>query len=262
MGPSILARIATRDDQQLTALVHTGLPARGMPPTQLNTTEMAGLLRYLHSIQRRFTRPVVRMKAETTDGRILEGQVVGEGFDDVQLRSDDKRVHLLRRAGARFREVTSETNWPTYNGETGGNRFTTLSQINKNNISKLASKWVFTVPNAGRLQVTPVVVDGIMYVTAPNECYALDAGSGRQIWHYQVPSTPGTLRDAGANRGVGVAGDRVFLETGSAHILALNRYTGELLWNSELADFRQNYFATSAPLPAGDLVIEIGRAHV
>jgi alcohol dehydrogenase (cytochrome c) len=255
MGPSILTRIATRDDQQLTALVHTGLPARGMPPTQLNATEMGSLLKYLHSIQRRFSRPVVRMKAETTDGRTLEGQVLGEGFDDVQLRTDDKRVHLLRRAGPRFREVTSETNWPTYNGETGGNRYTTLSQINKNNISKLASKWVFTVPNAGRLQVTPVVVDGIMYVTAPNECYALDAGSGRQIWRYQVPSTPGTLRDAGANRGVGVAGERVFMETASAHIIALNRFTGELLWNSEIADFRQNYFATSAPLPAGDLVI-------
>ena len=226
-----------------------------MPPTQLNVSEMGNLLKYLHSIQRRFTRPVVRMKAETTGGQILEGQVLGEGFDDVQLRTDDKRVHLLRRDGARFREVTSETNWPTYNGETGGNRFTTLSQINKNNISKLASKWVFTVPNAGRLQVTPVVVDGIMYVTAPNECYALDAGSGRQIWRYQVPSTPGTLRDAGANRGVGVAGERVFMETASAHIIALNRFTGELLWNSEIADFRQNYFATSAPLPAGDLVI-------
>lgn len=255
MGPSILTRLATRDDQQLTALVHSGLPARGMPPSQVTAPEMASLLTYLHRIQRRFTRPVVRMKAETTDGRTLEGQVLGEGFEDVQLRTDDKRVHLLRRAGTRFREVTSETNWPTYNGETGGNRYTTLSQINKNNVSKLASKWVFTVPNAGRLQVTPVVVDGMMYVTAPNECYALDAGSGRQIWRYQVPSTPGTLRDAGANRGVGVAGDRVFLETGSAHIIALNRFTGELLWNSELADFRQNYFATSAPLPAGDLVI-------
>ena len=60
---------------------------------------------------------------------------------------------------------------------------------------------------------------------------------------------------AGSNRGVGVAGDRVFLETDRAHVVALNRFTGELLWDSEIADWRQNYFATSAPLPAGNLVI-------
>src|SRR5205814_4294755 len=85
--------------------------------------------------------------------------------------------------------------------------------------------------------------------------YALDAGSGREIWHYQAKKTPGLLHDAIANRGVGVARDRVFFETGSAHLLALNRFTGELIWESEIADWRQNYFATSAPLPAGDLVI-------
>ena len=255
MGPPILARIASRGDEQLTTLIHNGLPTRGMPPSQVNATELANLLKHLRSIQRRFARPVVRMKAEITDGTTLEGQVLDEGFQDLQLRTDDKRVHLLRRVDGRFREVSSETNWPTYNGEPGGNRYTTLSQITKKNISRLASSWVFTLPNAGRLEVTPVVADGIMYVTAPNECYALDAGSGRQIWHYQGGKTPGMINDAGVNRGAGVAGDRVFMETDNAHLIALNRFTGELLWNSAIADWHQNYFATSAPLPAGDLVI-------
>jgi alcohol dehydrogenase (cytochrome c) len=255
MGPPILARIASRGDEQLITLIHNGLPTRGMPPSQVNATELANLLKHLRSIQRRFTRPVVRMKAEITDGRTLEGQVLDEGFQDLQLRTDDKRVHLLRRVDGRFREVSSETNWPTYNGEPGGNRYTTLSQITKKNISRLASSWVFTLPNAGRLEVTPVVADGIMYVTALNECYALDAGSGRQIWHYQGGKTPGMINDAGVNRGAGVAGDRVFMETDNAHLIALNRFTGELLWNSAIADWHQNYFATSAPLPAGDLVI-------
>ena len=94
-------------------------------------------------------------------------------------------MHLLRRAGDRFRAVTSETGWPTYNGETGGNRYTTLTQIDKNNVARLAPRWTFTVPDAGSLQVTLVVVDGLMYVTAVNECFALDAGSGRRIWHYK-----------------------------------------------------------------------------
>ena len=118
--------------------------------------------------------------------------VLGEGFDDLQLRTDDGRVHLLRRCRRpQFRRSPSETGWPTYNGDPGGNRYTTLTQIDKTNVGRLAPQWMFTLPDAGTLQVTPVVVDGIMYVTAPNECYALDAGSGRQIWHFQRPRTPG-----------------------------------------------------------------------
>ena len=93
-----------------------------------------------------------------------------------------------------------------------------------------------------------------MYVTAPNECYALDAGSGRRIWHYKRPRTKGVTQGS-ANRGAGVAGDRVFMVTDHAHIIALNRFTGELLWDTELDDWRKNYAASSAPLPAGNLVI-------
>lgn len=254
MGPPIRSRLTTHDDQQLITLVRNGLPSRGMPPTKLADPELKELLAHLRRIQRR-GRPVVQRKVDLVSGGTLDGQLLGEGFDDLQLRTADKRVHLLRRVGSRYREVTSETGWPTYNGETGGNRYTTLTQITPQNINRLAPKWVFSVPNAGRLQVTPVVVDGIMYVTAPNQCYALDAGTGRQIWHFQMPRQAGMTTGAGSNRGVGVAGDRVFLETDRAHVIALNRFTGELLWDTEIADWRQNYFATSAPLPAGNVVI-------
>ena len=256
MGPAIGLRLAARDDQQLTGLIREGLPSRGMPPSQVADTEMPNLIRFLRSMQRRAeSRPVVRIKVQTIDGRVLNGQVLGEGFEDLQLRTDDQRVHLLRRAGDRFREVTSETGWPTYNGDPGGNRYTKLTQINKSNIARLAPKWVFTIPNAGRSEVTPVVVDGMMYVAATNECYALDAGTGRQVWHYRRPRTQGLSGIVGVNRGVGVAGDRVFMETDNAHIIALNRFNGELLWDAEIADWHKNYFATSAPLPAGNFVI-------
>lgn len=94
-----------------------------------------------------------------------------------------------------------------------------------------------------------------MYVTAPNQCFALDAGSGREVWRYRWPRTPGMAVGGGANRGVAVAGERVFLETDNAHVIALNRMTGELLWDTVLADWHKNYFASSAPLPAGNLII-------
>ena len=135
---------------------------------------------------------IEREKVQTVDGKTLEGEVLNQGFDDLQLRTDDQRVHLLRRVGERFREVTSSVDWPGYNGDAGGNRYTTLTQINKANVARMAPKWTFTLPNTGRLQVTPVVVGGIMYVSAANECYALDAGTGRQIWHYRRPLTRGT----------------------------------------------------------------------
>jgi alcohol dehydrogenase (cytochrome c) len=255
MGPPIALRLATRDNQQLTALIREGLPERGMPPNPVAAAEMTNLIRFLRTIQGRAAeRAPVRMKVQTTGGETLDGLVIGEGFEDLQLRTADHRVHLLRRAGERFREVTSDKDWPTYNGDPGGNRYTALTQINKQNITRLAPRWVFTFPNTGRLEVTPVVVAGIMYVSAPNECYALDAGTGRRLWHYQRPRTKGVV-DGSVNRGVGVAGDRVFLETDNAHIIALSRLDGELLWETEIADWRQNYFATSAPLPAGDFVI-------
>ncbi len=254
MGPPILSRLHTRDDRQLTSLIRTGLPGRGMPPSRVGDAELTQLVAYLRSIQRGED-PLEQRKVELISGGALEGLVLGEGFDDMQLRAADQKVHLLRRSGERYREVTSAVGWPTYNGETGGNRFTALTQINTGNLGRLAPKWIFTPPNTGGLEVTPVVADGIMYVTAPNQVYALDAGTGRPIWHFETPRQAGLTTGGGSNRGAGVAADRVFLETDRAHIIALNRFTGELIWDAEIADWRKNYSATSAPLPCGNLVI-------
>src|SRR4051794_18395753 len=211
MGPPILRRLRNRDDQQLISLIHSGLPSRGMPPTKIDEPALTQLIAYLRSLQQG-AKPPVHRKVVLVDGTTLEGQLLNEGFEDLQLRTADKRAHLLRRAGDRYLEVTSDTQWATYNGDPGGNRFTTLTQINKETVGRLAPKWVFTIPNSGFLQVTPVVVDGLMYVTAPNQCYALDAGTGRQVWHFETPRQEGMTTGTGANRGVGVAGNRVFLE--------------------------------------------------
>ncbi|MGE5647551.1 MAG: PQQ-binding-like beta-propeller repeat protein [Acidobacteriota bacterium] len=147
--------------------------------------------------------------------------------------------------------------WPTYNGSPSGNRYSGLDGITPANVAGLAPRWMFSLPGAQRLEVTPVVVDGVMYVTNVNEAYALDARSGRAIWHYSRPRTPGVIGDAagGINRGVAVAGGRVFLVTDNAHLLALDRITGGLVWDVEMADYREHYGATSAPLVVGDLVI-------
>jgi PQQ-dependent dehydrogenase (methanol/ethanol family) len=147
--------------------------------------------------------------------------------------------------------------WPTYNGNLSGNRYSALREINTENVAHLAAKWMFPIANTKRLEVTPVVVDGVMFVSAANEVYALDARSGRQIWHYARPLTKGVIGDAASaiNRGVAVLGSRVFLATDNAHLIALDRITGHLLWDAEIADFHKGYGATSAPLVVNDLVL-------
>ena len=200
----------------------------------------------------------VERRVQTTDGQTLQGRVLGEGLTDLQLQDRDKHVHLLRKeAGGLYRPVTSQTDWPTYDGVSGGNRYTTMTQIGKENVARLGPKWFFSLPNVSHLETTPVVVDGIMYVTSVNECFALDAGTGRQIWHYQRPKTRGVVGAVvlGFNRGVALRGDRIFMVTDHAHLIALNRFNGELLWETEMADWRQNYDANSAPLVVGNLII-------
>jgi len=264
MGPNIVERLAALgSDAQLTTLIHKGVPEAGMPPNAVEGLELAGLLRFLHSITPRADAPVLpRASVDIAGGARLNGAVLAEGFDDLQMRSDDGKVHLLRKADGKYREVTSQVDWPQYNGDPRGNRYTTMAQITRENVGRLAPRWEVAFPPANfnsapptHLEATPVVVEGLMYVTDANQCLALDAGTGRQVWRFVRPRTPKLYNDTGVNRGVAAAGDKVFLETDNAHIVALNRFTGELVWDSPIADPAQNYGASSAPLAAGDLVV-------
>jgi alcohol dehydrogenase (cytochrome c) len=260
-GPNITAQVAARNDSDLAAFLRQGRPASGMPAFDLPGPQMNNLMRYLRTlgdpVPRNAAPVVVRKKVQTTDGQTIEGQVLSEGMLDLQLRTDDKRVRLLRKEGDRYRIVTSQTDWPSYHGDASGNRFSQVAQIDRSNVARLAPRWVFPLPNVTTIENTPVVVEGIMYVSSANECYALDAGSGRAIWHYQRARTKGVAGNAaiGFNRGVAWAGDRIFMLTDNAHMLALNRFNGELLWETEMADWHLNYNGTSAPLTVGNLVI-------
>src|SRR5256886_17339823 len=86
---------------------------------------------------------------------------------------------------------TLAANWPTYNGDYSGRRYSSLSQINTTNVTQLRAEWVFHSANSDRLEVTPAVVNGIMFATSANHTYALDARTGRMIWHHSRPNTEG-----------------------------------------------------------------------
>jgi len=225
-GPDITHRnLGTRDAASLRDLVRNGLPARGMPGVNLPATEMEAMVAFLRTID----------APTATAARAIP--INGPAFSSI----------AAPRPGE----------WLSYHGELSGNRHSKLSQIQTGNVGALAPRWMFGIPGAGRLQVTPVVVDGIMYITAANEAYALEATTGRQIWNFRRPRTKGLVGDAssGINRGVALLNDRIFLVTDHAHLVALDRATGTLLWDTEMADYRQNYGATAAPLVVNDLVL-------
>jgi alcohol dehydrogenase (cytochrome c) len=259
LGPAILTRIGNYNETELGALIHEGLPNSGMPGNNLPEAETKALVSFLESLKTSAEGvPLRRATVSLSGGQTLAGAVLNQGPDEMQLLADrDQQVHLLRGDGVNYRPVTSQADWPTYHGQYGGNRYSSLDQIKTSNVTHLAPRWVFPLVNTSPLEATPIVVDGILYITSANECYALDAGSGRPIWHYQRKKTRGLIGNAagGINRGAAVAGDRLFMATDNAHVIALNRFTGKLLWDSEMADWHENYNATGAPLIVGSLVI-------
>ena len=148
-------------------------------------------------------------------------------------------------------------NWVSYNGDYTGRRFSALSEINVSNVNRLRAEWVFHARDSSRLEVTPIVIDGLMIVTASNHAFALDARTGRKIWHYSRPITEGLIDDASrhVSRGVAVWRSRVYMETDNAHLLCLDARSGHLLWDVAYATNNKNYGATSAPLVVKNKVL-------
>jgi PQQ-dependent dehydrogenase (methanol/ethanol family) len=147
-------------------------------------------------------------------------------------------------------------NWPSYNGLLSANRYSALTAINKTNISGMVLKWIAPMPQLG-LEATPIVVDGIMYFSGQNQAYAMDARTGRTIWRYYRPPTTGLVGDAsvGTNRGAAIFRDKVFITTDDAHLLAINRVTGKLMWEMVMPEEKQHYGSTVAPMVLNDTVI-------
>jgi alcohol dehydrogenase (cytochrome c) len=259
LGPSIVARVPLRNDAELEAVIREGLPGAGMPAFgSLSKAETGDLVAFLRTLKPRAGTGPQRTTVTLADGKSVAGVIMNRADGEMQLLGDDRALRLLRDAtGGRHRQVTSQTGWTTYHGQPNGNRYSALTQITPGNVSRLVPRWMFTLPNAAQLQVTPIVADGVMYVTAANDLYALDAGSGRQIWNYRRPRTRGLggVAARGVNRGVAVAGDRLFMTTDHAHLIAINRTTGALLWETPMADWKENYNGTGAPLVVDNMVI-------
>jgi PQQ-dependent dehydrogenase (methanol/ethanol family) len=219
-------RVAAQSTDQLRAYLQQGNPAAGMPsfadlpPADLNT-----LAAYL----RRINNDTILAPALSEPSRAITWGPPQAG------------------------------DWLTYNGHDSGNRYSELKQIDAGNVARLKLQWVFPISYFG-LETTPLASAGVLYVTGPNQVFAVDAATGSPIWQYSRPATPGLSGDAklGTNRGVAILRDKVFFVTDNAHLLALDRATGKLRWEAPLApesQAGQPYGGTVAPLVVGETVI-------
>jgi alcohol dehydrogenase (cytochrome c) len=150
-------------------------------------------------------------------------------------------------------------NWLMYSNTYNSWRFSRLDQINPQNVNRLHVKWLFQARQEEKFETTPLVVDGIMYLTRPeNEIHALDAETGRVLWVYRHRNPPRTFNCCGkVNRGLAILGNRLFMNTLDMHILAVDAKSGRELWKTKIHDHTAagGYAATGAPLALKDRVI-------
>src|SRR6266566_681038 len=153
---------------------------------------------------------------------------------------------LLLTAQVRHEDIARGPNesWLTYAGDYGSRRHSPLDQIRRDNVSSLVPAWVYHVEGARKLETTPLVHAGVMYITDTNQVEALDARTGHRLWRYRAEG----VKNQRVNRGVALLGDRVFLVTSDAHLVALHRTSGNVIWDREFASANDGYSSTMAPL--------------
>ena len=222
-GPGLVAnpRVAAQSTEELRSFIERGNPAAGMPAfADLSSADLISLTNYLRTLN----------PAASSHHKISPPKIT---WRDPQ-----------------------PGDWLTYDGNTSANRYSELKQITAANVSNLKLKWIFPTPYFG-LETTPLAADGVLYLTAPNQVLALDTLTGAELWKYSRPQTPGLKGDAklGTNRGVAILNEKVFFITDNAHLIALNRANGDLFWEVPMAEERQEYGGTMAPLIVDDKVI-------
>lgn len=148
-------------------------------------------------------------------------------------------------------------NWLTYSGNNMGQRYSALKQITPQNAGKLEMAWLWQARSVEKFEATSIVLDGVLYtVQAPNDVVALDAKTGRPIWTYLYRNLPEARNCCGqVNRGLAILGETLFMGTLDAHVIALDAKSGDLLWKTKLAEAKDRYVITHAPLVVKDKVI-------
>lgn len=142
--------------------------------------------------------------------------------------------------------------WPGYHGDYSGRRHSALTQITPQNVKDLSLSWIFQTSQASEIKSSPLLVNGILYFTVPDNIWAVDARSGHQIWHYNQPTSGGNHL---GQRGVGMYKNYLYFLTPDAHLVSLNSKDGKERWKIAVADAAKGYWTSMAPLVVGDHIL-------
>ena len=142
--------------------------------------------------------------------------------------------------------------WPGYHGDYSGRRHSSLNQITPQNVGSLALAWAFQTSQGAPIKSSPVLVDGILYFTVPDNIWAVDARSGHLIWRYNKPTSQG---EHIGNRGVAMYRGSLFFSEPDAHLVSLNAKDGTVRWKVEIGDVTKGYWTSMAPLIVGNHVL-------
>jgi alcohol dehydrogenase (cytochrome c) len=142
--------------------------------------------------------------------------------------------------------------WPIYHGDYSGRRHSALAQITPQNVKDLSLSWAFQTEQPAPIKSSPLLVDGILYFTVPDNIWAVDARSGHQIWHYNHPTTEG---EHIGNRGVAMYRQYLYFLMPDAHLVSLNAKDGSVRWSVQVADVKKGYWTSMSPLVVGNHVL-------
>jgi alcohol dehydrogenase (cytochrome c) len=158
----------------------------------------------------------------------------------------------------RIRDSAKEPgNWLTYAGNYAGHRYSTLAQLTPENIKGLKPAWIYQSREAGKWEVTPLVVDGVIYVSErPNIITAIDGKTGRALWNYRRPMPTDVAGCCGpVNRGLAILGDALYVNTYDCHLVCIDANTGKERWDVTVTDYKTGHSMTAAPLAVKDKII-------
>jgi len=264
------------EDADLFHTIRAGVAGSQMPPfprlTDEQVWQLVSYIRSLSSAARSAVRAPVKVPVNVTtrDGRELRGTRLSEDTFFLHLVDANGELYAFdktTREARKFdnRGVTTEAltnaaaqphNWLMYWGDYSATHYSGLKQIDTGNVARLRTAWTFPMAGESTLEATPLVVDGVIYTTQPGVVVALDARTGRQLWRFtrqQKVKNPYEINPF--NRGVAIAGHRLFVGTLDAALVAIDARTGEALWETQVADTMLGYSLTSPPLIVKDKVL-------
>ena len=245
------------EDADLSRAIRSGIAGTQMPAfARFSDEEVRQLVAYLRSLAAPAPAPDPLRRAEDTfTSQFVDASGAWHVAD--KLTHEERTLAPRDVTASRLQHADAEPqNWLSYWGDYQSTHFSRLAQIDATNVGALHAAWTLQMPGPNVLEATPIVVDGVMFTTQPGLVVALDARTGRQLWRFARPQAVKNPYEINPyNRGVAIAGHRVFVGTLDAALVALDARTGTRLWEVQVADSMLGYSLTSAPLVVKDKVL-------